>query len=147
MRIACPACNAAYEVPNESLREGRMVRCVRCETDWAPIEAVPAPEPEPEPEPPPEPVAPAPVVETQPEPVIEPIKMAVEEEIPIPQPVLLPKPPPARRGPVLLVLAWVLSLAIVAAALAALYVGRERVMQVWPPSVRAYAALGLAPRP
>ena len=41
MRIGCPSCNAVYQVPDEQLVEGRVVRCVRCGTDWSPVVAVP----------------------------------------------------------------------------------------------------------
>ena len=53
MRIVCPACAAAYEVPEARLRPGLVVRCARCGADWA----QPTPEPEPEPVPTPEPEA------------------------------------------------------------------------------------------
>ena len=144
MRIACPACNAAYQVPDDQLSEGRMVRCARCGTDWAPIEPIPATDEEPaRPE-----AAAAPVAEArEPEPAPEPRRMAIEEDIPIPRPPVLPPPPPKPRVPLLLVLAWVVSLAVVGGAIAGLYAGRERVMRVWPPSIRAYAALGLAGQP
>jgi predicted Zn finger-like uncharacterized protein len=143
MRIACPACNAAYQVPDDQLREGRVVRCARCGTDWSPLEAVPADEGEREP-----PLPPPSIEVPAPEPVFEPETMPVEEEeIPIPRPVMMPKAPPKPRPPVLLMFAWVVSLAVVAAGVGGLYVRRDRVMQVWPPSIRAYGPLGLASKP
>ncbi len=36
MRIQCPGCDAAYEVPEAQMRPGRSVRCVRCERQWQP---------------------------------------------------------------------------------------------------------------
>ena len=143
MRIACPACNAAYQVPDDQLSEGRVVRCARCGTDWAPIEAIPADDGEAGREERPEPV----VEPRKAEPVVEPRKVAVDEEIPIPRPPVLPQAPRKPPGPALLVAAWVLSLAVVGGAIAGLYVGRERVMAVWPPSIRAYAPLGLVRNP
>lgn len=56
-------------------------------------------------------------------------------------------PVAAGRGGAGLAVAWVASVAVVIGAVVLLVVGRETVMQVWAPSVRAYAALGLASRP
>ena len=50
MRIACPACNAAYDVPDAELRDDRVVRCARCGTDWAPVVPVAQADPEIRPE-------------------------------------------------------------------------------------------------
>ena len=36
MRIECPACAAAYDVPDTLLKPGRPVRCVRCNALWQP---------------------------------------------------------------------------------------------------------------
>ena len=36
MRIECPGCDAAYEVPEAQIRPGRSVRCVRCAVQWRP---------------------------------------------------------------------------------------------------------------
>ena len=103
-------------------------------------------------------LAPEPMTEAMPEPAPEPAhesgapaRMALEPEAdtvaapqPVPQP--SPVPLPGRRGGATLAIAWALSLLVVAGALAALAIGRERVMAAWPPSTRAYVALGLAPR-
>ncbi len=40
-------------------------------------------------------------------------------------------------------MAWMLSLALLGAAAVATVVYREPIMQAWPPSQRAYAAIGL----
>lgn len=37
MRIACPECNAAYDVPATRLGPGRPVRCARCGAVWTPV--------------------------------------------------------------------------------------------------------------
>jgi predicted Zn finger-like uncharacterized protein len=55
MRVACPSCSAAYEVPDQMLGPTqRLLRCARCGTEW-PVAATiakpparPAPESEPE---------------------------------------------------------------------------------------------------
>lgn len=37
MRIVCPGCEAAYEVPEAMLSPGRTVRCARCGRGWIPL--------------------------------------------------------------------------------------------------------------
>ena len=37
MRISCPECNAAYDVPATQLAPGRPARCARCGAVWAPV--------------------------------------------------------------------------------------------------------------
>ncbi len=65
MKIVCPACEAAYDVPPSVVASPRRMRCARCGQDWIPTAAEPdapaaaAPEPAPPPEPPP--AAPEPV--------------------------------------------------------------------------------------
>ncbi|MFC7608495.1 MJ0042-type zinc finger domain-containing protein [Teichococcus aestuarii] len=39
MRLECPACAAAYDVPDALLAPGRAVRCVRCAQSWVPLPA------------------------------------------------------------------------------------------------------------
>ncbi|PWC28983.1 zinc-ribbon domain-containing protein [Teichococcus aestuarii] len=39
MRLECPACAAAYDVPDALLAPGRAVRCVRCTQSWVPLPA------------------------------------------------------------------------------------------------------------
>ena len=129
MKIVCPACAAAYEIPANRLQPGQVVRCARCGGDWTPLEPEPEPlaaepEPEPEPLPPPEPPAPEP-----------------------PAPIVATSVPEATRPRVsALAAAWALSIAAVVALVWGAFAGREAVMHAWPPSTRAYAALGLANR-
>ncbi len=134
MRIACPACAATYDVPDERLAPGRLVRCMRCGADWAPLAMVAAPvaapQPLPEPEPPPSMPPPAPVaLAPQPEP-------------------RAPEPRTRRpsRGNRPLALAWLLSLAVLAAGAWLAVNRRPDVVSVWPASERAYMALGLSDR-
>jgi predicted Zn finger-like uncharacterized protein len=53
MKIVCPACDAAYDVPPSVVSSQRKMRCARCAQDWVPREAAaegvasPAPAPEP----------------------------------------------------------------------------------------------------
>jgi predicted Zn finger-like uncharacterized protein len=37
MRVACPSCAAAYEVPDALLTPDRIVRCARCGENWKPM--------------------------------------------------------------------------------------------------------------
>ena len=68
MNIACPICDASYEVPESVLAARRPLRCARCGHDWIPGDDAPAPEPAAaQPEPPPEAVAEAPSADPQPD--------------------------------------------------------------------------------
>lgn len=166
MRIGCPSCNAVYQVPDEQLVEGRVVRCVRCGTDWSPIVAVPVEDgaagarvaeaarapatsadvpatasPE---------AVPAELL-PEPDPEVPARRMALDDD-PVAGPMVKPAAEPvaqvqARRGGPWLAIAWVASVLAVIGAVAALVVWRDAVMQAWPPSIRAYAALKLAARP
>lgn len=161
MRIACPSCNAVYQVPDEQLAEGQIVRCVRCATDWSPVVAVPAgdarigraeaatPEVLPMPPSTPEPLVPEPLVvePLTPEPLAPVRQMALDEDAVTTVTAVRPAAvPAARRGMPWLALAWVVSVLAVVGGVVALVAWRETVMQVWPPSIRAYVALG-ASRP
>ncbi len=43
MRLVCPSCQAAYEVPDAVVGDGsRRMRCARCEQEWTAAEAMPA---------------------------------------------------------------------------------------------------------
>ena len=133
MRIVCPACTATYEVPTALLKPDQPVRCARCSKEWVPSdEAEEAPPPAA-----PEVAEPAPVV--TPEPVV---ARARAPTPPAPKP-RLPGAPPTPRAS-LLRLAWVGSFVLLAALLWGAYSQRVAIMQGWPPSIRVYAALGLA---
>lgn len=38
MRIVCPGCAAAYEVPADRLSPRKMVRCARCGAEWVAVQ-------------------------------------------------------------------------------------------------------------
>jgi predicted Zn finger-like uncharacterized protein len=124
MQIVCPACSAAYEVPMTLLRPGQMVRCARCAREWVPSPDAPG------------------------EPTVAPMTAAAAapdwESDGIPP---APWPPQARapmaRPNVALRLAWAASVVAILALGWGAYAGRTTIMQVWPASVRLYAALGL----
>lgn len=129
MRIVCPSCDAAYELPASRLKPGRMVRCARCGSDWVPEaeqEAV-AEEAPPEPGPAPEPDD-------------------FGEELPeitaMDRLAASPARPPLRAG---LIAAWVLTFVVLAGAAAATFGWRNAVVQAWPPSGRILAAAPQTP--
>lgn len=156
MRIVCPNCQAAYEVPESLLSGGKAVRCARCGTEWAPLAAaspppaVPhpaAPPPTPAPQPEPFDAAPPPPDEL-PDPRIEP-RLSGYRPRSIDSADDTRPPPrddeielvPRRRGGALI--GWLVSLVILALLIWAAFAFRSEVMGAWPPSTRLYAALGL----
>jgi hypothetical protein len=101
-------------------------------TDWAPLEE------------------PAPLSPEQPR-----LEERLAEPIPPPPPALppparekalIPAPPPAPKRRLALIAAWVASVAILILAVWVAYDRRDAIMHAWPPSERAYAALGLTPK-
>ncbi|HTC07239.1 MAG TPA: zinc-ribbon domain-containing protein [Acetobacteraceae bacterium] len=133
MRIVCPACTAAYEVPTALLKPGVLVRCARCTKEW-----VPSAEAEENPPAPQEAAASEPAPAAMWQPVVQteraPIERASVPRIP-------GAPPTARAGALRLV--WVASFVVLGALLWSAYSQRVAIMQAWPPSTRVYAALGL----
>ena len=139
MRIICPSCTAIYDVVDSMLPPGRATRCTRCGHQWVPT-AVPPDGPE----------------EHLPEPDLEDIVTSPPDDP--------PAPPPAPAGPTAidrlrasateqshgsfsLKLAWAASIALLLGCGATLYVQRAALIAAWPPSLRLYAVLGLAPGP
>jgi predicted Zn finger-like uncharacterized protein len=131
MRITCPSCSTAYDVPDSLMTAGRAVRCARCGGEWAPVAvAVAAPEPEPE-------AAEPPPVAATPPPVATPRPSAMER---LAAHAAWPQPSNQLR------LAWVGSLVVLLLAIGAAYVWRGQIVAEWPPSARAYAVFGLQPQ-
>jgi predicted Zn finger-like uncharacterized protein len=127
MRLECPACAAAYDVPDALLKPGQPVRCVRCHALWqAPAAAVAPPTPAP-----PAPAAPR---AAPPPPSLQPG-----------WPPAVSAPPVSRLHDTLAapLLAWLVSLAVLAGAAAALVHYRAAVIEAWPPAARLFLALGL----
>jgi len=152
MRIACPACAAAYEVPDRLLAGApRMLRCARCGASFA-LPTAPAPaEAPPDPAPPPEaPSVAAPAPDPPPPEPPEPEATAPDDPPPESPAADEPRPQPLARRveeappPDALAWAWAGSVAVVALGALALLVFRTRVMEAWPPSTRLFAALGLS---
>ena len=142
MRITCPTCGAAYDVPAERLAGGRTVRCARCGSGWVPPvdDALPEPPllaPPQAPEPPPVPeVLPGTPVPEPPETVVP------NPSDPESEPPLTAAAGRLRQG-LPIFLAWAASLVLLGAFVWAMIAWRTGVMRAWPPSERLYAALGL----
>ncbi|WP_159995782.1 zinc-ribbon domain-containing protein [Roseomonas sp. 18066] len=115
MRIECPDCAAAYDVPEALVAPGREVRCVRCAHGWVPRAAPDT----------------ADLLLRTEAPSLPPVAMA-EEHLPA----VIPPRPPASRGPV--VMAWIFSLAVIGGAGFALWHYRVAVVAAWPPSARLF---------
>ncbi len=120
MRIVCPACTAAYDVPEARLAPGRAVRCARCGTDWMPL-----------------------TVEM-------PTLRSDEASPSVPEPAPAAFRPLAatagtRRVGAAVLAGWAVSLVLLAALGWGGVRWRGDVMRAWPPSERLYAALGLTP--
>jgi predicted Zn finger-like uncharacterized protein len=122
MRVTCPTCQAAYEVPDEKLAAGKRLRCARCGKEWHPPAAAPPPVAEVV-----KPVAP-------PYPLERPARVGPERK---------PAAAVHARAGTGLWAAWILTLAVLGAGTWGAYKYRAQVMQAWPPSQRAYAAIGL----
>lgn len=159
MRIACPTCSAAYDVPPERVPPGRTVKCARCAISWIPVlEATPGqpsnlltPATLPAPPSPSGPSAlPAPnVVERMgttmsgpaiPDPAPPEPEPAFDS---VPDPVAPTPGRPVTASNRLLAAAWLLTVLVLAGLAWAAITRRADVMRVWPASERAYAAIGL----
>lgn len=151
MRIICPACAAVYEVPAALLGDAqRALRCARCGKEWVPhAEAAPAAgaaPPTPEPPTPEQPAIPVPPESRVP---LARVPAAPVPSVPPPpgDPMLSIFPPlverQRRRRERASALAWALTVLTLLALAGAAYVWRADVQAAWPPSQRAYAAIGL----
>ncbi len=145
MRITCPTCDAAYDVPDARIAGGRAVRCARCGSDWVPL-ADTAPPPQALPLPadaaPSQTVQAASVAAVA---VPAATTLAFPAAMPPPTAPALPSSPAparARPGPPIL-LAWAASFLLLGFLVWAGIAWRAGIMHAWPPSERLYAALGL----
>ena len=131
MRIVCPSCQAAYDVPDSLVLPGRIVRCARCSTEWVAL-TVEAPEQdEPEPES---------FSDARDQPELDSPRLSAMDRLA--QPVRLR----ALRGSGLRA-AWIASIVLLLALGWAAYAWRSNVMHAWPASIRLYSALGLSVPP
>jgi len=115
MLMICPNCQAGYQVPDHLLAgTGRRLRCARCAHEWqGRLPEDETPEPEP---------TPAPVAATAP---------------------VVSAPISPRKLPVGGLVAWAASLLLVGSLGWGAVHWRDNVMAKWPPSTRAYQAIGL----
>lgn len=157
MRISCPNCEAAYDVPETALASGpRRLRCAKCGHQFQ--AALPGTAPS-RAEPPPVPVAtvepaqPAVSIPNPPPPRLA-EKLATEKPPrPEPAPTLPPMPHNRAQGrlrdapsspPDRFALAgWLLTIAVLGVAGYAAYAFRVEIVTAWPPALRVYALLGL----
>ena len=145
MRIQCPGCGARYEVPEARLAPGRPVRCARCARDWlpmpVPMDTAPPPEAPAFTEPEPEAAQPE-EASRRPHPfVLAPRPAELVGDVPLRD--FLPVTDTGSRQSRAVLAAWIVSVALVAAALAAAVVLRDPISRAWPPSLRVYEALRL----
>ena len=149
MRIVCPSCAAAYEVPDARVVPGQPVRCARCGTSWTPVagpqpatDAAPTrlptagPVPLPRPAPTAAPKTTAPTLPRLP---------SNAQVFSTPDPFAMTPEGPGTRfagGPAVLA-GWVVSVAAVVGLGWAAITWRHDIMHAWPPSERLYSTLGL----
>lgn len=134
MRIACPACDATYEVPDALIGAGRKLRCAKCTREWMaqPPAATPAvPPPAPAVPPATEALAPRPATRRPPQ-IIDP---------PLPDPAARRQ---GRAAALVLAAAWIGSGLLLGGLLAGAWVFRGPIVEAWPPAARAYLLLGAA---
>jgi predicted Zn finger-like uncharacterized protein len=145
MHIVCPTCSASYEVPDQLMTAGRLVRCARCNGEWTPVALAEPAEPEPHPptpameaevQPPP-----LPIVESEP---AEPLAIGAVRRSAMDR---LAAHPASPRPSFALRLAWAGSIVVFILLIALAFAWRGKIITVWPPSARAYSALGLHSQP
>lgn len=121
MRLVCPHCDAAYDVPPALLAGRRAVRCARCGREWT----------------------------EQTEPADGVADAAVPAEVPsgptprAPISVLEPMALPLRPRGAAVRFGWAGSMLLLALGAWSVVTWRADVMHAWPPSGRLYSALGL----
>lgn len=133
MRIVCPSCAAAYEVPDARLMPGKSVRCARCGTNWTPAaELEPA----------------AGLVQPLPpaRPLVFPQSRPAASDAQIfsaPNPLAATDRGRSLAGGPAVLASWVLSVALLLGLGWMAVTWRSDIMHVWPPSERLYSTLGL----
>jgi predicted Zn finger-like uncharacterized protein len=130
MRIVCPVCSATYEVRDTLLAPGRAVRCTRCGEQWLPVGDTQAA--------PPNVFGEAPGLSPQEQSDAEPARLTAMERL-ASQPAQLPGVAFGLRA------AWAASLVVLLLFGWGLITWRTGLMHAWPPSIRLYDAIGLAP--
>lgn len=131
MRIVCPSCDVAYDVPDAALTARPLMRCARCAHEFK----LPAPPGfvEPPQAPPPAPRE-TPPFDPDPDPL----------DAPPPKPAHQ-RPEPATADRRLVLGAWAASFAVILLAMGLGVSYRRPVMHAWPASIRLYAVFGMEP--
>ena len=125
MRIECPGCAAAYEVPAAQLGPGRVVRCARCDRQWAPSGLAEPPA-----------IAAVRAAST--------LLRASAIRVPaVPCEISAGPVPPHWARPTWGI-GWAASVLLLVGLAAGSAHWSRAIMQGWPPSIRLYAALGAA---
>ena len=136
MKIVCPSCAAAYEVPDARVVPGQSVRCARCGTNWTPV-AGPQPAATAVPAQPPV-AGPVPLPQSRPTPSDAQIFSA-----PNPFADTLERPSRGLASGPAVAAGWIVSVAAVVGLGWAAVTFRHDIMHAWPPSERLYSTLGL----
>ena len=136
MRIVCPSCDAAYEVPNARLIPGQPVRCARCGSSWTPVAG---PQPAATARPPQQPPA-GPVPLPQPRPTPSDTQIFSTPRLFADT---FERPGGGFAGGPAVLAGWVVSVAAVIGMGWAAVTWRYDIMHAWPPSERLYSTLGL----
>ncbi len=120
MRIVCPNCAAAYEVPANRLKQRQTVRCARCAKEWTAVRDTE----------PPASTERTPVADAPP---------PAEPKFELPAITAMDRLVAGSRRPrasIALVAAWVLTLGVLGGGAAAVIVWRDSIVDSWPPSAR-----------
>ncbi len=143
MRITCPNCSAAYDVPDAALASGpRLLRCARCAHSFE--AALPAGEAAPLPQANPLPPAMGAGVSPPAPPTAQP--QAASDLAPTPRnqpPPRLADAPASMAADRFALLGWAATVVVVGGGVYAAYAWRGAIMAAWPPARRLFAALGL----
>lgn len=124
MIVTCPSCTTRYLVDSAALGEvGRIVRCARCTHAW--LERPPK------------------------EDALGPFDLDLDVTPAAPRPIPpgsnLPVLPQAQRSRAWI--GWLAAAAVVLAVIGGGYVGRDEVVEFWPPAERYYAMVGIGEMP
>jgi predicted Zn finger-like uncharacterized protein len=132
MRITCPSCSTAYDVPDSLMPAGRIVRCARCGGEWTPVaDAVAAAAGE---------EAEGRSIEAAVPVTAEAATWSVARQSAMDRLAADPARTPSRLP---LRLAWAVSVLVLAVAVWAALAWRTDIATAWPPSGRVYALFGL----
>ncbi len=130
MRIACPSCAVAYEVPDSLLKPGRTARCAQCGHKWAPLPLE-------------DPASPAHAGPPLTDPDERDAGLRPPDRPHLSAMDLLAAHRRRQQGSRFLRVAWIASSVVLVALVAAFIVWRNAVAEAWPPSARLYHMLRL----